>query len=80
MHLPIEHSYGPFLERPGNFFGPKKILKSKPVEFIAAYNSSLRAHKPFNFALLTDTFIESSSKLFSDTSKTHSRHKTAFKA
>ena len=29
-------SCGPFLERPGNFLGPKKISQSKPVEFIAA--------------------------------------------
>ena len=46
---------GPFLERPGNFANPKADFKIKTAQFVA--------HKPGHFALLTDSFIVSFSKL-----------------
>ena len=46
---------GPFLERPGNFANTKADFQIKTAQFLA--------HKPGNFALLTDSFIVSFSKL-----------------
>ena len=50
---------GPFLERLGNFSSPKANFKLKTGWKVAQF----LAHKPLNFASLTDTFIVSFSKL-----------------
>ena len=44
---------GSFLERPGNFSGPKANFKIKTCWIIAQF----LAHKPVNFASLIDSFI-----------------------
>ena len=44
---------GSFLERPGNFSGPKANVKIKTCWIIAQF----LAHKPVNFASLIDSFI-----------------------
>ena len=50
----------PFLERPGNFSGPKApIFKSETCSKVAQF----LAHKSVNFASLNDSFIVSFSKL-----------------
>ena len=50
---------GPFLERPGNFSGPKANFEIKTCWIVAQF----LAHKPVNSASLTDTFIVSFSRL-----------------
>ena len=50
---------GPFLERPGNFSGPKANFEIKTCLIVAQF----LAHKPVNSASLTDTFIVSFSRL-----------------
>ena len=50
---------GPFLERPRNFLGPKANFKIR----ICWIGAQFLAHKPVNFASLTDSFIISFSKL-----------------
>ena len=50
---------GPFLERPGNFSGPKANFKFKTCWIAAQF----LAHKPVNFASFTDSFIVSLSKV-----------------
>ena len=44
---------GPFFERPGNFSGPKANFEIQTCWIVA----QLMAHKPVNFASLTDSFI-----------------------
>ena len=50
---------GTFLERPGNISGPRENFKIKTCSIVAQFS----AHKPVKFALLTDSFIVSFSKL-----------------
>ena len=50
---------GPFLERPGNFSGPKADFEIKACWIVTEFET----HKPVSFALLTDTFIVSICKL-----------------
>ena len=45
--------WGPFLERPGNFPGPKANFKIQTTWIVAQF----LAHKPVNFASSTDSFI-----------------------
>ena len=52
-------SRGPFLERVGNFSGPKANFEIKTCWIVARFP----AHKPVNLALLTDSFIASFLKL-----------------
>ena len=52
-------TWDPFLGRPDNFSGPKANFEIK-TSWIAA---KFQAHKPVNFASLTDSFIMSFSKL-----------------
>ena len=49
----------PFLERPGNFSGPKANFKNKTCLIVAQG----LAHKPVNFVSLTDSFIVLFSKM-----------------
>ena len=51
--------WGPFLERSRNFFGPEANFEIKTCWIVAQF----LAHKPANFASLTDSFILSFSKL-----------------
>ena len=50
---------GPFLERTGNFSGPKANFLIKTFWIVAQF----LAHKPLNFDSLTDSFIVLFSKL-----------------
>ena len=76
----INQTRGPFLERPGNFSGPKGNFKIQTSWIV----STVLAHKPVNFASSTDCFI----LLFSEWLKLcfafaeckHNKHKTAFRA
>ena len=52
-------TWGPFLERPGNFSGPKANFKFKTCWIAAQF----LGHKPVNFASFTDSFIVLLSKL-----------------
>ena len=54
-----EDTLDPFLERPGNFSGAKANFEIETCWIVAQF----LAHKPVNFALLTDSFIVSFSKL-----------------
>ena len=47
-------NWGPFLERPGNFSGPKAKFKIQTTSIVAQF---LADHKPVNFASSTDSFI-----------------------
>ena len=67
-----ESQLGPrdlFLEKPGNFSGPKVNFKIKTFVIVAQF----LAHKPVNFASLTDSFIVSLSELLKLESWIHTR-------
>ena len=51
--LGVFRARGLFLEKPGNFRGRRQIFKIKTCWTVAQF----LAHKPVNFALLTDSFI-----------------------
>ena len=51
--------WGPFLESPGDLLGPKANFVIKACWILAQF----LAHKPVNFALLTDTLMVPFSKL-----------------
>ena len=63
-------TWDPFLGRPDNFSGPKANFEIK-TSWIAA---KFQAHKPVNFASLTDSFIISFSKLLKLWSWMQTRH------
>ena len=52
-------SWGPFLESPGKFSGPKSNIQIK----IQRIRARVQASKLFHFVSLTDSFIMSDAKL-----------------
>ena len=63
-----------FLKRPGYFSGAKANFKTKTGWIVPQF----LAHKPVNFALLTDTFIISFSKLLEPWSWMQTHKKNSF--
>ena len=73
-------SWGPFLERPDNFSGPKAKFEIKKTswQWIVAQFFS---HKPVNFASLTDSFFVSFQNYWNfDFECKHGQLETAFRA
>ena len=74
--LQTVRAWGPFLERPDNFSGPKANFEIKTCWIVAQFLS----HKPANFASLTDSFIIAFSKLLKLWSWMQTcKHKTGFR-
>ena len=75
--LQTVRAWGPFLERPGNFTGPKANFEIETCWIVAQFLS----HKPANFASLTERFIISFSKLLKLWSWMQTcKHKIGFQA
>ena len=71
---------GPFLQRPGNFSSPKANFEVKTCKLLIV--AQFLAHKPVNFASLTDVFILPIFKITETLilNAKHGKQKTAFRA